>query len=77
MLSDRERDKVRKVALAGVVTHYGDDLDNRLSLYALKLAGYISQDAVIGRTSAGCPVAGKLNVDVGDKRCSEPGFNSS
>ena len=72
MLSDRERDKVRKVALAGVVTHYGDDLDNRLSLYALKLAGYISQDAVIGRTSAGCPVAGKLNVDVGDKRCSEP-----
>lgn len=54
-----------------VVTHYGDDLDNKSSIYALekwaKEKGYLpeNESLQVKRVPAGKTMAGMLNVDTG------------
>lgn len=51
---------------ATVVTHYGDDLDNRASIHALALSAGLSPDEVeVVRVPAGTVKAGMVNVDTG------------
>jgi len=55
----------------GVVTHFGDDLDNRFALEALRMY-YGLSEIKVDRTAAGKPVSGRINIDVGDELCTEP-----
>lgn len=59
-----------RISREGIVTHFGDDLDNRFAVEALKRAGF--EIPVIDRTPAGQPVPGRVNIDVGAPDCSEP-----
>lgn len=52
------------------MTHFGDDLDNRFAVEALSRE--TDADITVDRTSAGSPVKGRINIDVGDETCSEP-----
>lgn len=55
----------------GVVTHFGDDLDNRLSIEALR-RHFGLKEIRVDRTPAGKPVPGRINIDVGDETCIYP-----
>ena len=66
------KNDIYNLAQNGVATHFGDDLDNKMSLYYLKENGYIPEDYQVKRTPAGQPVSGMLNVDVGNPDCTEP-----
>lgn len=61
----------RRLAREGVVTHFGDDLDNRFAVEALRR--YFRLDELkVDRTPAGHPVPGRINIDVGDPTCTDP-----
>lgn len=53
----------------GVVTHFGSDLDQIIALEALRRA--IGAEFSVDRAPAGKPVAGRVNVDLGDARATE------
>lgn len=59
-----------RISREGIVTHFGDDLDNRFAVEALKRAGF--EIPVIDRTPAGQPIPGRVNIDVGAPDCSKP-----
>lgn len=60
-----------RLAEEGVVTHFGDDLDNRFTVEALR-RHFGLPEIKVDRTPAGKPVSGRINIDVGDESCTEP-----
>lgn len=67
MLKDYLR---KRISEEGIVTHFGDDLDNRFAVEALKRAGF--EIPKIDRTPAGQPASGRINIDVGSAECTKP-----
>lgn len=59
-----------RIVREGVVTHHGSDLDQVLAVEALRRAAQATR-LKVDRTAAGCPVAGRVNVDVGDERATQ------
>ncbi|UZQ81837.1 hypothetical protein [Thermoanaerobacter sp. RKWS2] len=60
----------KRISREGIVTHFGDDLDNRFAVEALKRAGF--EIPVIDRTPAGQPAPKRVNIDVGSPDCIKP-----
>ena len=68
---EKMKKAIRRAAEAGVYTHFGDDLDNKMSIYYLSKERFIPDGAEVQRTPAGKPKEGCLNVDVGNEGCTE------
>ncbi len=58
-----------KLPLHEYVTHYGNDIDNRLARMALVKAGILTKKAKAIRRPAGVVEEGKLNLDIGNELC--------
>ncbi len=61
---------ISRIEKQGVVTHYGTDLDQILTLEALRRAAGV-EEITVDRAPAGKPVPGRINVDLGDARATE------
>lgn len=61
----------RRLVQEGIVTHFGDDLDNRFAAEALRINFHLDE-LKVDRTPAGQPISGRINIDVGDPTCTDP-----